>query len=548
MWCVHQYPSPTGQQDPCTYSVAGGCYDPQYLGQQPNYVVLCSSNQSLCQIGDLTGRHGPLTAAGAVSVIDDSHLNLYGTSTIVGRSLVLNWNKTQFACTNIGYPMSTHLQTILYAPFRVGFVGAVYFRPLTNDTMTAFADLYTANDQMESGEHMWQAYELAKNSSDCTQTTEFYTTNEIIVACDPKGQEVCESGDLVVRGSQLEMNNGSLKAFYLDTNSLSLPLSDIYSINHSIVIVGTNQGANETTNVHVISCSSIRLLPQLHAVAQFGTGGMVGTMEFKQVSPFESTIVTVFLAGPNTVPSGFRIHGLNIVDGDASCNSAGEPWIPVGMTSSGNQPQDGSFNYNFGNVYGQTSIYQTYSNSDISLYGRDSIIGHSIVVYSANSSIIECADIQHKATTMQSVVHFNTSEIEGSVTFVQPASDFFAATTIIVNINSYPNISSSPASPSPPPASPSSSIASLPSEQSIPHLDPLTSPSPEWTTQLYDLPSQSPTEALSLVPSPTVMMIKREAPKQLSKRQASVKCSYMWSIQGASNGSNPGIFAPYGSR
>ena len=531
---MHQYPS-SGQHDPCSYSAAGGCYDPQYVGQQPNYTALCAANQSLCEIGDLTGRHGPLTVTRAVSVIEDSCLNLFGVSNIVGRSLVLNWNETQLACTNIGYPTSTPAQTILYASFRVGFVGAVYFRPFTDEAMTVFADLYIANDLMESEEHSWHTYELATNSSDCTQTTEFHTGSEMIVTCDPNMQEICESGDLVGKGSQLEIYNGTLKTFYMDTTSLSLPFLDIYSINRSIVVVGTN----ETTNV--IACASMRVLSQLHAVAQFDTGGMVGTIQFKQASPFESTILTVHLARPNTIPSGFQIHKLNIADGD--CNSAGEPWTPVGMTSNGGKHLNGGYNYNFGNVYGPTSIYQTYSDSDISLYGADSVIGHSILVYFANSSLMACANIQHMTTTWVSSVHFNTSEIEGSITFVQPTSDLYAATTIIVDINSYPGIT--------PLGWPSSSIVPLPSVLPTLHHDPLTSSISEWTTQLYDFPSQTSMPPPPLVPSTTGMMKKRDAPKQLPKRQTTqttAKYRYGWRINGISNGSNPGIFSPYGPR
>lgn len=422
-WDVHQYPFEMGQEDRCSFFVVGSCYDPQHLGQQANYAALCMANASMCKVGDLTGRHGPLSTARTVSVIEDGYLNLYGVHTIAGRPLILNWKGIAFACANIGYPSSTAPQSILYTPFRVTFVGTVYFRPYIQDTMAVFADLYDVATDSEG--RTWQAYELGVNSSSCSMAAEMPPGNGTTALCDPGAMELCkEDGQLVGRDSELEIHNSILRVFYMDT------MPHLFKINHSFIVLGVNETS------YVTGCANIKPLTSLQAVAQFNMNGIMGTIHFSQGTPFESVLISVDLIGLSQVPSEVRIHELNVAvqDGRPDCSSAGKPWTTVSIGINGEQLQSSGFTYNDGNLNGSITINHTYSDSDVCLFGVNSIIGRSILMYFANNSVQACANIEYNMATWQSIVHFNSSEINGFVAFIQSASDPYAATTIIVDI------------------------------------------------------------------------------------------------------------------
>ena len=558
---MNQYPSSLGQPYPCTYSVAGDLFDPLGVGQLANYTGRCGANQSLCQIGDLTGRHGPLTGEKVPLVVEDKYLDLYSTHSVVGRSVVLGWKEAGHTCANIGYPVAAPSQTNLYAPFRVGFAGAVYFRPYASNVMTTYVDLYVASDDgIDLEEHGWLAYALVSNRSDCTtalgNTTQLLASNGSVVICDTMAQEICEAGDLTGRASQLDIYDGMLRAFYVDIDSPSAQVSDIYGVNSSIFIVMIN----ETKTVE--ACIDLMPLITLEAVAEFDMMGVVGTIRFNQATPFERTVITVDLIGFSHVPLYFGVHELNVLtQGEAGCSSAGEQLSNASAVSFGEHLQESAGHSDNVSLRGPLAVHHTYSSTEVFLHGKDSSIGRSVMIYFENRTNWVCANILHRQQTLQSVVHIDTGWFTGSIRFIQPVGDPFAATTVTVDVRTYQSDPTSviPSSPLPLTHFPflSADIVAPPSVGATFSNELHTSPFQGWTTLPHNLVSQQVSEfseqgTPSLVPSPIVMVRKREAADKLSKhhpkRQATEELSYIWSIRCASNSSNSPVFSPYGPR
>ncbi|KAF9932442.1 hypothetical protein BGZ65_004470 [Modicella reniformis] len=98
----HIHVKPIGADGDCM--ATGGHLDPTNVGAPP-----CNpKNLTSCQIGDLSGKHGNLTAdvkslSGAIATISyiDTQLSFTGEGAITGRSVVIHNNFTRLACANL---------------------------------------------------------------------------------------------------------------------------------------------------------------------------------------------------------------------------------------------------------------------------------------------------------------------------------------------------------------------------------------------------------------------------------------------------------------
>lgn len=113
-WHVHEYSINWAllERNPCSSRHIGGHYDPENQANAPNYEALCSMNQSLCEVGDLSGRLGYLRRNQTFYTFIDNHLDLYGPYSPIGRALVIHReNGFRYACANIEYDGHQRLET-----------------------------------------------------------------------------------------------------------------------------------------------------------------------------------------------------------------------------------------------------------------------------------------------------------------------------------------------------------------------------------------------------------------------------------------------------
>ena len=446
MWHVYQYPSPSGVASPCSLAVVGSTYDPLQALQLSNYSQLCAANLSMCAAGDLSGRYGSLNNTSGTFNFSDAYLSLYGVHSVIGRSVVLNWNSTWFACANIGFPISSPPQTILYAPFRVGFSGNVYFQSNYYGNSTAvFADLYAINGLVNSRGHNWHIHEQpVSSSSNCSVAMGHYnplgvqTDGNYSLSCTPTLQTMCEVGDLSGKGGSLTVADGEAKLLYTDTTLPLLPHdgNPFYIIGRSLVIHGPNGSLSS------VACTNVSELYPVYASALLSGSGVIGAFRFRQATPFDVTTMTIELTGLNGMVSSYHINTLPVQGQD--CGATGDIWNPTGVphgvasTHTSDQFQVGDLSGKFGNLT-LNSVNYTFIDPNISLFGKDAIIGRSIVLSFGSSWV--CGNIQYETSIFHSIVYFNGSGFRGSITFSQPANDPYSPTTIIVEFSMYPNIS-----------------------------------------------------------------------------------------------------------
>ena len=480
-WHVHEYPFPlNAKQNPCGGTTIGGHYDPLSASQVTNYPQVCSDDPSWCEIGDLSGRLGRLTASSDVVEFDDSVLSLYGVYSIIGRSIVVHFSDgARFVCANIGYPSGSGGRgSLLYVPFRDLFSGNIYFRQHLSSRPVAsvYSDLVHSNMSTNTVRHNWHVHEIPVGvGTNCMEAGPHYNPHGVDVSapayrhCNPSNQTQCEIGDLSNKGSPFDVNQGIIKQFYTDTD---LPLaegvmSEGFSIaDRSVVIHAPNRGGPR------IACANILRYTPLEAEAVFvaGSGSTIsGRIRFLQPSPFERTSVEVRLTGVGGGAGGYHVHVSPIGPESAGfpgrCSGAytGGHWDPLGVSSRlGDTPAVTSDDYEVGDLSGKfgslasmNEIDQMYFDPNIPLFGPLSIMGRSVVIHRNDETGTRwaCADITHTQPVVQVSYSVNTYNLVGQVTFIQPADDPFADTTIVVELEVVRELE--------PPISAASSVVSL---------------------------------------------------------------------------------------
>ena len=460
-WHVHQYPYPhDGQPNPCRGDVTGGHYDPTgaVAASAGDYAANCADDPNQCELGDLSGRLGRLSSSTPSVQFQDSFIRLYGVYSVIGRSVVIHFtNGTRLICANIGYPSDSNEETanVLYVPFRNQFTGNIFFRQHTSNSMSSvYTDLTRTVGSVNSSNHNWHVHEspLDTAGTDCSIAGPHYnplgvdaSTSQYQATCNSTSQSNCEIGDLSNKGAPFNVVNGFVRQFYSDTD---LPLSgeNISIVDRSVVIHEADRGGPR------IACANISRYSPLEAEAVFtnqdGTP-ITGSISFSQTSPFDRTRVDVQLAGLGGMAGGYHVHVSPIgpfgLGYPTRCSGtyAGGHWNPLDvMYGGGRDPvtsddyEIGDLSGKFGSLSGLNTISQSFYDPNLPLSGPFGIIGRSIVIHRDDSDGTRwtCADVVHARSVVQVTYSINTSSIVGQVTFVQPADDPSAETTIVIEL------------------------------------------------------------------------------------------------------------------
>ncbi len=408
---------------------------------------MCDSDPAQCEIGDLSGKFGRLNASGRLDATDPN-LSLHGFFGIIGRSIVLHrGNGDRYACANIDYPPSDAVE-LLYSPFRTIFTGNIYFRQHTDAfTSTVYADLVRIDGTEDSTGHNWHVHESPVDFGDssCSTAGPHYNPQMVPIGpgtnystlCDPSAPGNCEIGDLTGKSTPLDVVGGVTKTLYTDTD-LPLVGDDLFILSRSVVIHEANQTAPR------LSCANITQLRPLEAVAYFNEDGVNGEIRFLQNSLFDETEVTVSLTGLRNMAGGYHVHEFPVGPqgpGSERCGVqfAGGHWNPLGVVYSDEDPpvtsdeyEIGDLSGKFGSLDGKNDITENFRDPNIPLSGRNSILGRSIVIHYPNGSRWLCANIEYTVPVVRFSATYNISGVELRFTFVQPADDPFADTTIVV--------------------------------------------------------------------------------------------------------------------
>ena len=406
-----------------------------------------------------------------------ANLTLFGTESIVGRSLLITVDNTP-VCSNIGYPEGTLL---LFAPFRTQLVGNVYLRQHGDSSTTSISVSLTVTGPTS----LLQWAILPSADSECTISGMAYSLGGVAVGgedCSPMNQSACEVGDLGGKNGNLTVEGGEVRELITDTN---LPLAGLAGLPIAI----REEGGSA-------ACAVLLEYRPVSAVAEVSGGGGAGRVEFEQISPTDLTMVSV---------SGleWREYWIGQLPPrqDSDCNSTGGIFDPRGVGSSQGLTGD---SYQFGDLSGKFGNSTMYSDPYLPLTGRDSIIGRSVVTDSAQL----CSPIRYSGPVERITFSVASADFTGTLTLTQPADSPYADTIISVETNFSPDIqvsSSSVSSQVIPTATPSSLTPSqAPSTPSLLMPFPSSPPLPSSTVPITS--SSIPMVDDSTILMPMVML------------------------------------------
>ena len=167
-WHIHTLPVDM-TIDPeirCSNDQIGGHYDPLMAVEVEgdNYMTACESNKSKCEIGDLSGKFGPIPIKPATYMDTTGLLSLSQKYGIIGRSIKIHGKQDEGAdvCATI---LSTNQVnndasvTFLRASFIYPVAGNIYMQQVTGEATRIWGKVYWVTDQVNTTlQHNWHIH------------------------------------------------------------------------------------------------------------------------------------------------------------------------------------------------------------------------------------------------------------------------------------------------------------------------------------------------------------------------------------------------------
>ncbi|GFR93170.1 superoxide dismutase [Cu-Zn], partial [Elysia marginata] len=268
-------------------------------------------------------------------------------------------------------------------------------------------------------------------------------TSSASSGCSTSNQNACAIGDLTSKHGYINFTSStdsSERAAYTDSN---LPLYGDNSVRNLLMIVIPKNNKVKP------ACGKVNVYAERSAKATFSNDGVTGTIEFRQKSPLDSTITAVKLQGLAGVAGGYHVHMWPVPEREASSQgnmcapervsghfnpfiaqvgSPGSPNYPAPEASTYDMYEVGDLSAKYGMLNGQQSMVNTYTDYNLQLFGRNSIVGRSLVIHrnDATSSRWVCVNIEPQYPVVAAQALFLYPVI-GRVMFMQergrPESD-----------------------------------------------------------------------------------------------------------------------------
>ncbi|XP_069507862.1 uncharacterized protein [Ambystoma mexicanum] len=467
---VHKFPVPQRkdpQENLCDRSSTGDHWNPFNANvTAASYPKAPGATHDLYEVGDLSGRHGPLDGMNAfASMITDWNLPLFGRNSIVGRSIVIHKaDNSRFSCGTIGYEGD---MITAVAVFRKTVVGRIIFRQLKSNQysdMSIYLDLsYSNASALPTANHKWHVHEFPISTETDTDSEACSSTKGGFIPagmeagvnnserCQPLNPFLCEVSDCSGRHKALNLSNlvrsADSKAFFTDT---ILPLSGPGSIlGKSLMIHGAAQTWTR------VACANITFLrPSLGKTGQwFGSKQVEGAFSVSQNLDVDPTGISVSFTNLGSLCGGYHVHKLPIMPN--SSDPCSDPLIrghfnpflvnvtlsPAPGTGTVDKYEVGDISGKYGTLANKDTFSQQRLDSNLPLSESYSILGRSLVIHYSNGSRLQCANIEPQKAPdgewVRAKVEFNGS-VSGSILMVQQVfpDGSYSDTTIEVNLKS----------------------------------------------------------------------------------------------------------------
>ncbi len=413
---VHQYPVPPKQSaddNPCLRT--RGHYNPFRVDASVSPPAGQGTFDKY-EVGDLSGKYGSLKDKNnVVGRFVDPNLALFGPQSIERRSIVIHATPkpTRLTCANIGNADKPEITAV--AQFTYPVAGRIVFRQDADD---AFADttvfveslLYSDGTKNYTRDHRWQVHveqpgrDYFNWTGRCLSTGEQYNPYAVGIEnyndCLNEHKPFrCQLGDLANKLGTIEVSGRKMDIlktmrYFTDSN---LPLSGPTSIiGHSLVLLDDHAPEHRGDRM---ACTLIQNHVRHKAVVTdwFGNGvtppPVSGRMEFIQNLANSETHTLVDLKTLNGVANAYHVHVIPVqerlefpctgeaVGGHFNPYKFDKSSSPKPGTGTPDQYEIGDLSGKYGLLGGKHEYRGIHNDTNLPLYGKNSIVGRSIVVH-----------------------------------------------------------------------------------------------------------------------------------------------------------------------
>ena len=458
---VHLYPVPQKRgmnEAVCDADDVAGHFNPFNVDVDSSvYPSATSTTPDMYEVGDISGKFGTLANLSSYNETwIDPNLQLYGSNSIIGRSVVIHKNQPnspRWICSTI-WPGEGIAMNTAYARFTFPFIGYMLFRQ-PRDMWFAETQVYVElnyaamGNQTATQEHTWHVHETAigadrmvSREQRCVSVGDHYNPYDVDLGgdyasqCRSNKQVRCELGDLSGKHGKLNIRTASgqkTKYFFTD---IQLPLSGPQSIVGKSIVIHNNTHPSER-----LGCADVILkYPRTAMVnawtAADGQGSPTGTITFSQdcVDILSCpTTVHVELSGLKNQVAGYHVHETPTgpdtrqsqlclgSDTGGHLNPFGAPYPLYPGNSSLDQYEIGDLSGKFHPLTG-TSYSTNVLDINLPMEGPFSIVGRSIVIHRNDIGAARwaCGNIMETtpgSRLIQAKAEF-VGEIFGSIYFV----------------------------------------------------------------------------------------------------------------------------------
>ncbi|CAN9510095.1 unnamed protein product [Ophioblennius macclurei] len=206
-------------------------------------------------------------------------------------------------------------------------------------------------------------------------------------------------------------------------------------------------------------CARIYDVAGKKASAVMNMNGIQGHISFLQASPFDLTEVRVNLTNLQEKVGGYHVHHFPVPALGSSqstrCsndNVAGH-WNPFGVnTSSPTYPDGpgsthdmyevGDLSSKHGSLAGQNVVRRNFTDHNLPLFGRNSIVGRSIVIHLLDGARYACTSINYPGEVVVGKATFRRTVV-GEIVFTQLVDNPLSDVSVFMNL-AYGNASATP--------------------------------------------------------------------------------------------------------
>lgn len=414
---VHMFPVPYRvHENDNLCQATGGHYNPFQVDPSTSPKPGQGTNDQY-ELGDLSGKYGLLDSGPSInfhfSIHADFNLPLFGTYSIVGRSVVIHRpDGSRWICSTIGYPEAV---TIAHANFVHPVVGRVVFKqqsgnPWGETTVHAWLS-YSDGSQNNTDNHRWDVHEneVGRDFYNWTKRCEsagknynphFVGTKKSYERiCHPDNPLRCEMGDLTSKHGRISITAtrdslGRNQVFYTD---VLLPLEGPNSIIGRSLVIHDDQAPPHRGDR--LACTTINYYHGLKAavknllVGRLIESNVTGYFEFSQPDPSDPTETRVEINGLDQLASGYHVHMVPVpVSKEFPCTDDSvyghfNPFNinvslgPAAGVGSVDQYEVGDMSGKYGTLDGKDEEINTFFDLNLPLHGKNSIIGRSVVIH-----------------------------------------------------------------------------------------------------------------------------------------------------------------------